>query len=302
MLRSVYVLMLRLHPATFRGRFGREMVEVFDHARGWSAKSGLIADVLLSLIRRWSLRPEFRQPSPTSPAPLFRTIDPYQPCLAAMLEGGFVAIALFAAVIGAASHSGHPLGLSIRIPSVSAGLFADENPRPMFEAFSIKRSIPGDPRRPGMEFLPGGRFRMTNFPLLPVLATAFGVPFQTPESLRIQGIPNWIYTDRYDIEATAGQRTVGMTSKAQIDEIRLMLRSALEDRLKLTVRSVSVEKPVYALTVEPRGPNLEKMKVAEKKCDEAPFDITGCHQFVGGAGRGVRGAAVDMSDPGAIHL
>jgi hypothetical protein len=52
-----------------------------------------------------------------------------------------------------------------------------------------------------MEFLPGGRFRSIHIPLLPVLATAYNLPFATREYRRIKNVPDWIFSEPYDIEA-----------------------------------------------------------------------------------------------------
>ena len=158
-----------------------------------------------------------------------------------------------------------------------------------------------------MEFLPGGRFRLMNLPLLPLLGTAYNIPWQSMESirLRMRGLPDWILSEPYDIEATAERAPAspGAQGKARNERIRLMLQSVLADRCKLKVRRDTEEIPVYSLEVEAHGPKMEKAKIAEQDCTEsAPFapispSAPGCHQFQGGAGRpGFRGLAVDMSD------
>jgi uncharacterized protein (TIGR03435 family) len=76
-----------------------------------------------------------------------------------------------------------------------------------------------------------------------------------------------------------------------------MLQSMLIERLKLRIRRDTTELAVYALVVGKRGLRLEKSKIAEQDCTEsAPFGGTNCHQFQGGAGRGIHGLAIDMSD------
>ena len=81
-----------------------------------------------------------------------------------------------------------------------------------------------------------------------------------------------------------------------------MLQSLLADRLKLRIRRESAEMAVYALMVGSRGIKLETAKISERDCAEAaPFGsldlpAPGCHQFLGGQGRGLRGTAVDMAD------
>jgi hypothetical protein len=59
-----------------------------------------------------------------------------------------------------------------------------------FEVASIKVFKPRGPQRFGMEFLPGGRFRSIAVPLFAVLATAYNIPWQSLENLRIKGLPD----------------------------------------------------------------------------------------------------------------
>ena len=181
------------------------------------------------------------------------------------------------------------IGLAAQVPAVR------------YEAASIKPSKAGGARRLWMEFLPGGRFRSMNTPLLPVLATAYNVPFASIESLRLRmkGVPDWVLGEPYDIEATAGPGSVaaGASAKARNGHIRLMLQSVLADRLQLKIRRNFVEMPIYALTVIAHGPKLTRSTVRAQDCSEsAPFGGTACHQFQGGAGRGLRALAIDMAD------
>ncbi len=152
-----------------------------------------------------------------------------------------------------------------------------------------------------MEFLPGGRFRTANMPLFIVVATAYNIPWQSLESLRLRmrNVPDWALAEKYDIEATPerGSASPGATAQARNERIRLMLQSVLADRLKLRMLRETVEMRVYALMTAAHGPKLEKAKIAEQDCTESPvFGGTACHQFMGGVGRGVHGGAVDMLD------
>jgi hypothetical protein len=52
-----YRLLVRLHPRTFRERFGPEMTCVFEEAAG--GRLDLFADCLVSLARQWVLRSGF---------------------------------------------------------------------------------------------------------------------------------------------------------------------------------------------------------------------------------------------------
>jgi hypothetical protein len=101
MLRRLYIQLIRLHPALFRCRFGDEMLDDFDCAPN-RARLRYLADAVASLARQWLLRPEFRHPEAPAAtadalleivaAPLFQTIETYQPRPAALLHGGLLAI------------------------------------------------------------------------------------------------------------------------------------------------------------------------------------------------------------------
>jgi uncharacterized protein (TIGR03435 family) len=195
-----------------------------------------------------------------------------------------------------------PTAAAILIAGI--GLAGPQSAPPLrvpYEAASIKPSKPNESRRSGMEFLPGGRFRTASMPLIAIIATAYNVPWQSLESLRLQmrGVPDWALAEKYDIEAAAepGPASAGSTAQARNERIRLMLQSVLADRFALRMRRETVEMRVYALTTVARGPKLERAKIAEQDCQEsAPFAGNGCHQFTGGVGRGVHGEAVSMRD------
>ena len=168
-----------------------------------------------------------------------------------------------------------------------------------FEAASIKPAKPAGSPAGGMQFLPGGRFRAGNMPMLIILGTAFNVPYSTPDTLRIKNVPDWVITQRYDVEATPEKPSdPSADARSRNEKIRMMLQAVLADRLKLRIHREMIEGPVYALVVGPHGPRLEKSKVAPESCAEnAPTGGgAGCHQFRGGMGRGLHGEAVDLAD------
>ena len=181
--------------------------------------------------------------------------------------------------------------------AITMGVAWSQSPRPpAFEVASVRASKAEDPRRIGMQFLPGGRFVATNMPLLIVIAVAYNVPFQSP---RLSGGPDWIRSDRYDIEATAekGAFPAGATAKVRQDKMRLMLQTLLASRFKLIVRREMKDQPVYAMVTAKNGPKLQRAKIEEKDCsdDSAGVGIS-CHTFLGGQGRGLHAKAVDMAD------
>jgi hypothetical protein len=90
-----------LHPPAFGKRFGGEMLSIFDHSEGRIAKATLLADGLWSLVRQWTLRPEFwheispvQQPVPDG-VPSFHTLDPFRPRPSAVIHGLVLTSAVF---------------------------------------------------------------------------------------------------------------------------------------------------------------------------------------------------------------
>ncbi len=177
----------------------------------------------------------------------------------------------------------------------SVELFGQSGTAPStFEAASVKPNKSA--ARPGIQFLPGGRFAATNMPVFMLIASAYDVPFQ---SVRLSGGPDWIRSERYDIEAAAGPGAVpaGSSTKAREDKTRLMLQTLLSDRFKLSIRRVAKELPVYAVVVGKNGPKLQKAKIEEKDCPAGPENYgVSCHSFMGGMGRGLHAKAVTVPD------
>jgi bla regulator protein BlaR1 len=125
---------------------------------------------------------------------------------------------------------------------------SQDSPRLQFEAASIKLNVSG---QNGVTFSasPGGRLTVVNNPLFNVIDNAYGVR----ERFLLLGGPDWIDSDRYDIEAKAE----GEPGK---DQIMKMLQTLLAERFKLTVHREMRELPVYTLTVGKSGPKLTQFK------------------------------------------
>ena len=165
-----------------------------------------------------------------------------------------------------------------------------------FEVISVKTTPPGESRRVGLQFQPGGRFVATNCPLIMIIATAYNVPFQ---SQRLTGVPDWARSARFDIEATApkGALPPNASAKGRADQLRLMLQALLADRFKLAIHRETKESALYAIVVGKNGPKLEKAAIEDKDCpDGTVTNGVSCHTFGGGQGRGLHGQAVDMQD------
>jgi uncharacterized protein (TIGR03435 family) len=190
-----------------------------------------------------------------------------------------------------------PVGIVFGIVS-ALQIPAQSQPAPplAFEVASVKPNKSGDNRRPGLDYLPGGRFSAVNVPLYIIIAIAYNVPFQ---SSRLSGGPDWTRSERYDIEAKAEEGSIpsGSSAKVRDERMRWMLQTLLADRFKLTIRREMREQPVYALVISKRGPKLQRAKIEEKDCPEgSPNNASSCHALAGGQGRGIHGQAIDMSD------
>ena len=124
MLRPLYRCMLRLHPSGFRKRFEDEMLSIFDAAATSRDQFRLLADGLLSLVRQWSLRPEFWRGAPLNSiqtahdgVPCFYSLDPFRPRTSAVIHGSVLTIILFLSTCYAMRHSWIRV-LNVHIPEM----------------------------------------------------------------------------------------------------------------------------------------------------------------------------------------
>jgi hypothetical protein len=114
MLRRIYRCAVRLHPSSFRRRFGDEMLYIFDQQKETRAALGVMLDCLLSLLRQWALRPHIGVKSPAAPLqspamnpiPLFETFDTFPPRTSAIIYGALLSLILLCMTIYAIPYSG----------------------------------------------------------------------------------------------------------------------------------------------------------------------------------------------------
>jgi hypothetical protein len=135
MLRRLYRCAVRLHPSSFRRRFGDEMVYIFDRQKGTLAALGVTLDCIFSLFRQWTLRPHTgielsapRVPCPTADhIPSFETLDAFRPRASAIINGVVLSVILFCMTVVAIRYSwSHVLNLHIR----EIGMDWDQQVRP----------------------------------------------------------------------------------------------------------------------------------------------------------------------------
>lgn len=168
---------------------------------------------------------------------------------------------------------------------------------PAFEVASIRSNKSQDSRRSSkkLQFTPDGRFVAVNLPLDAIIGIAYNVSGQSD---RLSGGPDWIHSQKFDIEATVDKGAVpaGSPATIRVQQMRLMLQALLADRFKLAIRREMTERPVYALVVAENGPKLQSANADENSCALDPNDTMSCHFLSGGEGRGLHGVAVDMSN------
>ena len=125
MLRRIYRCVLRLHPPAFRSRFGDEILSIFDEAKGGLSGFRLLMDSILSLVRQWTLRPEFWRENVSAPAPQpaldgvpsFCILSPFRPRPTAVVPGLILSIAIFSLTCAAIKYSWIHV-LHVHIPEV----------------------------------------------------------------------------------------------------------------------------------------------------------------------------------------
>lgn len=122
----------------------------------------------------------------------------------------------------------------------------DNTTQPVFDVASIRLSQPGL-RGGSIKPLPGGSgYTAQNIPVKLMISLMYKVPMR-----QIEGGPDWLNTDNYDIEARTDH-------PSNIDDLHTMFENLLADRFRLKFHKEIKEGPVYALVVDKSG---LKMKI-----------------------------------------
>ncbi|HEY1948577.1 MAG TPA: M56 and DUF3738 domain-containing protein [Bryobacteraceae bacterium] len=158
-----------------------------------------------------------------------------------------------------------------------------------FEVASIKPNHGGTGMM-GVRFT-GSRFTANNVALNFLIQDAYRV-----KDSQISGAPDWVKSERYDIDAKIDDATVASMRTMSADERRehlsRMLQALLTERFKMAVRHDTKEQPVYVLLVGKNGSKLKE--TALTPADLAPPD----------PGRprepGRKGPTVQMRGPGQL--
>jgi uncharacterized protein (TIGR03435 family) len=154
------------------------------------------------------------------------------------------------------------IGVWILLAVVGATVIAAQDAKPKFEVTSVKPDRQGGTITlqevgAGATLLgvqAGGRFIGNRVTVAQLLAFAYGLKGE----YQVAGLPEWVRTDRFVIEARA-------KLDATADEIKMMVRSLLEDRFKLVAhmepREMRYQTLVLAKANKGLGPGLFPMDV-----------------------------------------
>ena len=138
------------------------------------------------------------------------------------------------------------------ILTAQAGNTADQK-TPAFEVASVKQNKSGSIQS-NIGLQPGGRFAAINVSLVGLIRIAYGTAGPLGPS-SFPDVPNWFYTDHYDILAKADANVTQ-------EQLLPLLRSLLADRFKLSLHMEARTTRVYALVVARRdnrfGPGLRR--------------------------------------------
>jgi uncharacterized protein (TIGR03435 family) len=125
----------------------------------------------------------------------------------------------------------------------------------VFEAASVKPTSPDEQRGIVHPMAANQGYEVIGAPLRMIMTVAY-----TVTDRQISGGPDWINTDRWDIEAK-GER------QGTSDELHDALAHLLEDRFQLKLRRETREQSAYVLTVDKKGVKMPMHDAADLKHD-----------------------------------
>jgi uncharacterized protein (TIGR03435 family) len=134
---------------------------------------------------------------------------------------------------------------------------AQEKPkaRRQFAVTAIKSNHSGLRRLQAYDYSPGGRFSATNATLVDMIVSAYPT-----RRIQMQGGPDWIDSERFDVIAKADPDD----GEVKSDQWAQMVQVFLEDRFKLRFHTETREMEVLALVAGKTAPKLEASKDDEK--------------------------------------
>jgi uncharacterized protein (TIGR03435 family) len=158
------------------------------------------------------------------------------------------------------------------IMAATGGLLAQTTPA--FEVASVKPSVA--PPTTAFIQLQRGRVVIQGLPLRTILAWAYQL---RPDDERLVGAPDWIRTERFDIDAKAPEGVIGLGTINPVGPPSpglLILRAILAERFELKMHTEVREMPVYALVNANSGgrlgPKLIRSTTTEAECQRIGAD------------------------------
>ena len=110
-----------------------------------------------------------------------------------------------------------------------------------------------------MRVFPDG-YTAIDYTLLWVIKGAYGIYLDD----QFSGVPNWLISEEYDVEAKMDSSTADELKKLSSDDLTLarrhMLQALLADRLKLAIHRESKDLPVYFLVLAKSGSKLHEAR------------------------------------------
>jgi uncharacterized protein (TIGR03435 family) len=141
--------------------------------------------------------------------------------------------------------------LAAGISLVAAAHAQGKAPRLTFDVASIRLSDQ-NAQGGGIKPLDGGHgYTAKGIPVKLMISLMYKVPMR-----QISGGPEWLNSDRYDVEARAD-------GSYSLDDLHIMFQNLLADRFKLTFHKEIKEGNVYALTIDSSGLKLKENDQAE---------------------------------------
>jgi uncharacterized protein (TIGR03435 family) len=118
--------------------------------------------------------------------------------------------------------------------------------RPAFEVASVRRIADYPPTATMNGDISHGRLSLNNAHLTQMIAVAYDI-----QSVRIQGVPSWLSSDQFQILAKA------QDPETTEPQVKVMLRSLIEDRFRLKFHWEDKLLANYTLRVAPGGSKVE---------------------------------------------
>jgi uncharacterized protein (TIGR03435 family) len=128
-----------------------------------------------------------------------------------------------------------------------------------FDTVSIRPTVPGPSHITNP--LDGDGITVENSTLFEIVRWNFNKSSLRQDQL--QGVPDWFYTDNYEIHAKVADSDVAAWQKIGEGGHRMVFRKMLADRFKAAWHFADIDSPVYNLVIDKRGLKIEEAKPGE---------------------------------------